>query len=393
VALYYSSGDFDLSHVHAVGGNGRQRGGAGTILLKSTAQTIGDLVVDADDAAPGRATPIFSIAGAASSGLTANTLTDASAAFTPGSLIGLRLNPDTTQAQTFRVVANDATTISTDPDDGALTSVAASGDAYGGVYVIEHLELRERAVVELVNADTALADRSGLLVAADVTIGGTSRLTHPAATPTAIFGLQLVLDGMLSVDASSRIDAAGLGFLGGLTTGNPTSAGRTLGNTTVGGSTERNGGSHGGLGGLGNSGGSVAATYDDAMDPDDPGSGGAANCGANPANAGGGVIRIDVPSFVLDGQVTADGGSDLSNGCYGGGAGGAIRIDVGTLAGAGTIHADGGSAAAASAGGGGGGRVAVFYDDADDFELGNVTAAGGAGFNAGGAGSVVVDGP
>ena len=80
-------------------------------------------------------------------------------------------------------------------------------------------------------------------------------------------------------------------------------------------------------------------------------------------------------------------------GCYGGGAGGAIRIDVGTLAGAGSVHADGGNAVASNAGGGGGGRVAVFYDDADDFELGNLTAAGGTGLSAGAAGSVVVDGP
>ena len=49
--------------------------------------------------------------------------------------------------------------------------------------------------------------------------------------------------------------------------------GRTLGNTSVGGSTRRNGGSYGGLGAIGNLGGSANATYGDFLNPNELGSG------------------------------------------------------------------------------------------------------------------------
>ena len=61
----------------------------------------------------------------------------------------------------------------------------------------------------------------------------------------------------LSIDETSVIDVSGKGFL----------AGRTVGNTTVGASTLRAGGSYGGLGGPGNGAGLPGDVYGDFRDP------------------------------------------------------------------------------------------------------------------------------
>lgn len=68
----------------------------------------------------------------------------------------------------------------------------------------------------------------------------------------------------------------------------------------------------------------------------------------------------------LDGSIRANGGDAIAGDESGGGSGGGIRLDVGTLRGTGEITADGGDG---SFSGGGGGRVAVYYQDAADFDL------------------------
>jgi hypothetical protein len=45
-------------------------------------------------------------------------------------LIGLSLKPNINSNRTFRILANSATTIKTDPADGKLTDVAALGSGY-----------------------------------------------------------------------------------------------------------------------------------------------------------------------------------------------------------------------------------------------------------------------
>lgn len=73
------------------------------------------------------------LAAGRSTALTATTLTDASASFTPGALVGAILNPNTDQPMvteanvTFVVTTNTATTITT---AGDLTAVAQVGDNY-----------------------------------------------------------------------------------------------------------------------------------------------------------------------------------------------------------------------------------------------------------------------
>ena len=65
-------------------------------------------------------------------------------------------------------------------------------------------------------------------------------LTHSANTTTQTHELDLTVTDQVIVDATSRIDVTGKGYL----------AGYTSGNTTVGGATGATGGSHGGLGGI-----------------------------------------------------------------------------------------------------------------------------------------------
>lgn len=72
------------------------------------------------------------VATGRSTDLTPTTLTDANASFTPGALVGLRLNPNARQDIDFLITANTSTTITV---DGILTLVAESGNNY---YVVDN---------------------------------------------------------------------------------------------------------------------------------------------------------------------------------------------------------------------------------------------------------------
>ena len=80
------------------------------------------------------------------------------------------------------------------------------------------------------------ADR---IVGPAVSVVNRGVVTSLTSTATQMRKLELEVSGALSVDATSRIDVSGKGYL----------PGRTTGNTTVGGATGNSGGSYGGLGG------------------------------------------------------------------------------------------------------------------------------------------------
>jgi hypothetical protein len=133
-------------------------------------------------------------------------------------------------------------------------------------------------------------------------------LTHSPTTATKVNKLDIRITGTLTVDATSRIDATGRGFLGGGKPGNPfngspfDSSGMTVGFQR--GSMGRSGGGYGGLGGA--SGEGVPNTvYGDFRSPNEPGSGGASFAGQ--AGNGGGLIRIVAQTLQLDGMIKADG--------------------------------------------------------------------------------------
>ncbi len=198
-------------------------------------------------------------------------------------------------------------------------------------------------------------------------------LTHPAAALDTESRLELDA-ALIVIDAASRIDASGRGYLGGRSGANGGfNEGRTLGN--VPGSTRRNGGSYGGLGAFGNAEQVVNHAYGDFRNPNELGSGGGSDSG--PAGNGGGLIRILADRIELAGQIAADG---LNGSRYaGGGSGGGIDIVTQVLLGAGSIHANGGTIDGfAESGSGGGGRVAVSYTDASGFDLTGISVASGA---------------
>ena len=84
-----------------------------------------------------------------------------------------------------------------------------------------------------------------------LTLRSNAVLTHSGATTTTTSKLDLNIATTLTIDSTSKIDVSGRGYLGGWQGGNNNDTGRTLGNTTTGGSGYMTGGSYGGLGGVG----------------------------------------------------------------------------------------------------------------------------------------------
>jgi hypothetical protein len=215
---------------------------------------------------------------------------------------------------------------------------------------------------------------------ANVELVGGAVLTHRETTASEAYGLDLSA-WTLSVDATSRIDVVGRGYLGGNRAG--------LGETahTEGfapGAGPGSGGSHGGLGGefSGNGASGPNPIYGSLVDPRELGAGGGAWSGAG--GDGGGLVRIGAINLVVDGAIRANGG--LSAGSASGeGAGGSVNLTLRTLAGLGAISADGGTTGNANHTGGGGGRIAIRTLDRETYDPAGLTARGGDGFYGDGA--------
>ena len=212
-----------------------------------------------------------------------------------------------------------------------------------------------------------------------------STLTVPAPTFNSFFPLELSITGTLSVDAQSRLDLLGKGYVGGRQGGNVSHRGRTVG-FVIFTSSDRVGGSHGGLGGhhgSGALGSNIQAVYDSYQDPRFPGSGGSGAVADGFGTNGGGVVRIAANEIVLDGRIDASAHGyepGLGLETAGTGAGGGVLLDCDTLRGAGEISADGGRSffdGTAGNGAGGGGRVAIHARDLTLFDLNRAHARGG----------------
>jgi hypothetical protein len=198
-------------------------------------------------------------------------------------------------------------------------------------------------------------------------------LTHSAATITEVFKMGLTVTGKVVVGAGGMIDVKGRGYAGAYQNGNNSTYGRTLGNTTEGGSNSYSGASYGGYGGKYQD-YQVSEIYGSIYKPVDPGSGGGGTSTGTPGGSGGGVLQVNTGALIVDGEILADGGGSAYRGA---GSGGSIWITAVTLTGSGTIHANGGSGQSSTSSGGGGGRIAIYYQDAPDFDLTRVTAYGG----------------
>ena len=182
----------------------------------------------------------------------------------------------------------------------------------------------------------------------------------------------------ITVASGGAINVDNLGF----TQTNGPGAGASLGNQGA-------GGGYGGSGGASASGAAGGTNYGSATQPVDFGSGGGLGGGAlSGGSEGGGAIRLMAGgTLTVDGTITANGDFGLQDDS-GGGSGGSIWITAGALTGAGTISTLGGDGDFYNGGGGGGGRIAIYApsNSASVF----VAADGGAGANAGQAGTIFV---
>ena len=391
VALYADFVDSNvglggLRNVQAFGGDGWYGdGAAGTVFVKLAGQTDGTLYVDAGMTS-GATWPIPTVLPAIGPGIaaaiTADTLTVAGAlrAFVPGGMLGLRLNPDVMQSESFEITANTGGTlqVATPNENGvAFESVAAAGRRYAGCWSFDQVVFRRGGHLELADP---------MIVAGALAIAEGSLLTHVETTASYEGALDLTL-ATLTVDASSRIDVSGRGYLGGDRAGLGGTA-QTLGFAS--GAQPGMGGSYGGLGGKysGAGGSQTNPFYGSLTEPLDLGSGGGAWSGGG--GDGGGRIRIVADAMILDGALRADGG--ISSGSASGeGSGGSINLRLGTLSGGGSISASGGTTSGGNHTGGGGGRVAIRYTGSLTLPLTSVRATGGDGwYGDGGHGTVYV---
>ncbi len=339
IAVYYEDKTGYAGTITAVGGSGYVRGGAGTIYVKGSDQSLGDLLVD----------------NGGNTG--ANTPVAGSAAFDKVDV-----------ANQARLVVSSSVLLSAGTlvvRDSGQISVSDNGDvdfpqtfiSSGGVFNLNKTEI---------------------LGNVHIMSGGV--LTHQAG----MVGFDLTVTGDLVIDTGGSISANGKGY--GQETG-PGKGGSNFFNGA--------GGGYGGAGGDSNLAAGGAA-YGSVTEPTDLGSGGGRETYFSSAGgAGGGAIRLMVNgTLTVNGSLTANGtvgGTAYPDRASGGGSGGSVYLTVGVLAGSGAISASGGNSGGVSAGGGGGGRIAVYYEDKTGY-AGTITAVGGSGYVRGGAGTIYVKG-
>jgi len=364
----------NLYNLTAFGGRGYyddRRSSAGTVYVKYSNQTNGNLYVD-DNVVDGsgnpngtspESTPLtligFGITAAVDG--SSNTLTtDGKVPLLANDLAEIRFNPDINQSESFVVQSNtvDTITVVSPNENGvAFSAVSGVGKTYAGLYRFDNVIFRRGG--NLVVGDL-------LEVTDTMQIVEYGLLRHYETTAEFINWLDLTV-GNLAIDVNSRIDVTSRGYIGGREGG----SGRTLGNAV--GSGAGAGGSYGGLGGryVSGSSGWPNSVYGSLTDPLDLGSGGGA-WGGSDGGDGGGLILITAGSITLDGAIIANGGEGAGS-ASGAGSGGGINIVTGTLNGGGFIQANGGNQGV----GGGGGRIAVYYDTLN--WTGQITANGGDG--------------
>jgi hypothetical protein len=341
---------------------------AGTVYVEYTGGQnflyIDDNVVDANgvaNATASQSTPLTPIGFGSTSEISVNTLiTDGLVPLMPGGLTGLHINPDVSQNETFTIQGNTGNSITVVSPNGngiLFSNIAALGKRYAGHYRFDNVIFRR-------GGNLVMGDLLNVTNKMDITEFGL--LTHYNASNTFISRLSLNARN-LNVDASGRIDVSGRGYLGGR---GWYEQGRTLGN--VYGSSSGAGGSYGGLGG-GYQGRSSNSVYGSMSDPDDLGSGGGAWENADGGD-GGGLIRINAESILLNGVISAN-GADSGGSAAGAGSGGTVNITTVDLTGTGSIQATGGNGGA----GGGGGRISLLRSGQLTLPTSHFSVLGGVG--------------
>ncbi len=366
LAIYYANDDTFNGIRTAFGGAGYQRGGAGTIFIKSNSATYGDLVVG-NGAVSGSTTTIVE-----------------SSVF----------NHLTVRGSARYVIAHDYT-ITVKEKLSLLTAASITNNgiynhyqstltisanvtwyengvnpAIGDVQPIKDIIVL--GIMEFQNQD--ILGPAVSFNSMRVAKGGT--LTHQANVVNQTKGINLSL-ARLVINVGGKIDVSGKGYIGTSTSfGEGNGPGRGFGG---------GGGGFGGRGGVGDHSSTFGgSSYGSDTQPTDIGSSGGSG-DAQLSGSGAGAVKIAVTGPIsLGGSIVAD-GSDGEGDYAGGGSGGSVHLQANLFAGSGSISARGG-VGGSHGGGGGGGRIALYYNRSTFTGTKNVD--GGNGYQSGDAGTI-----
>jgi hypothetical protein len=348
IAVYYTTNNLNTANITAYGGaNTPGFGGAGTIYLKSTAQTNGTLKVDNNN----------------------NThFANYYNGFTP--LFGTYTFDSIILSNYGNLEIGSSTNLTATSIDWATKGILTDN---GGTYSL----LSGGGTLSI--PATAILYANAVRTWSSITLDGT--MTHDSNLATEVSKMNITVSGNMSIGTSGRVDVSYRGYSAGRGPGAPSGINQA----------DRGGGGYGGEGGKGaiQDGGGV---YGSITQPVDLGSGGGTYGYERIyySGAGGGAAKITVNgTLTVNGSIQANGQAANSyNISEGGGTGGSIYLIVDTLNGSGTINANGGASYDSSGGGGGGGRIAVYYTT-NSFSTSSITSYGGAsGRGHGGAGTV-----
>ncbi|MEO1366332.1 MAG: hypothetical protein AAFX50_04070, partial [Acidobacteriota bacterium] len=267
---------------------------------------------------------------------------------------------------------------------GAHVALADAGDAELGVFRVLEIDAAGRARLEGAAAHAATASgfagryrfddvtllNNASLDADDPVSSVNLELAGPAVfdgeitvetlhlrsgaviTPASGQELRITATQSIQVDAGALVDVSGRGY-----GGSPAVGENGLAPAGVEPAGQKVGGAHGGIGRSGDGHSPRSEVYDSVYFPRLAGSGGGWHS-SHLGSAGGGVIVLEAPTVVLDGELRARGINVSQD--RGTGAGGTVVVQAGTLSGTGSINVSGGDSSFYDAGYGGGGRVAVY---------------------------------
>ncbi len=332
IAVVLTNGNFNafpVANITAFGGTTSWgKGAAGTVYLKASGATYGDLIVNNSN----RVAIVYTMTMDPTNRFDSITTTNAGV---------LAIDTNAVLDLTGCALRSDSTT-------NNLISRLVFGPHTNSVIWPESF------------TNTATLSQRGtnaVVLPGDMTVVSGGILLHEANGSSEANKLNLAMGGALTLNSGASVYVTGRGY----------AAKYGPGGTTV-----RGGAAHGGGGGNGISGLlGCREAYGSITNPVSLGSG-------TQGQAGGGVVILRVgDACVLDGSIVADGNTGSDNG---GAAGGSINIAAGTLSGAGTLSANGGNDTS-NGGGGGGGRIALSASGGDttQFQLLTITAYGGVG--------------
>jgi hypothetical protein len=313
-------------------------GGAGSIYVKGASSVYGDLIID-NGGSNKEPTILPSLGrGIAQSGTSGATLVTDRAVNIPAFYAGHWVEiyaPNGTLKGTWRIGAITGPKSVTLTTAGGETIDVVAGDTWQGVYRFDNVKaagIRVESIDPIRIGGTYTIEgavETEKITAAKVLIKGT--LTHAT-------GQSLVIDAQeVRVETGGAIDVSSRGYTNGGTYPGEQSSG------------DGTGGSHIGRGGLYI--GPYGSAYGSVYRPQEKG----AASGNGPSGAGGGVVRINASTVVIDGAVRASGAQNDRAG-----AGGSVWITTGRISGTGSIATNGGNA---YHGIGGGGAISIESTD------------------------------